>query len=134
MVNGNKVDVCKVYRKIIEHCGIVHICETTLTVNGRIVSHEWHGCDYVIYMNPMMTMYTDSDRKSQEKVNWCTDLQLFSLYLDRKELCLAHAKSYLRDRPDIKRILADYVQNILQMKPDDVIAFTTEYFNRFSSR
>lgn len=36
IVNDQKLDLCKIHRKIIEECGIEHGCITVLTLNGKI--------------------------------------------------------------------------------------------------
>lgn len=127
------MDVCKIYRKIIEKCGIIHICSTTLTITGRIITHEWNNCDYVVYLNPMVDLSpTYNELEPIENIDCFADLQLYSNYLDRKQLCISRMKNYMQDQPDIQSILADYVQTVLQMKPSDTIKFTMEYFTRFA--
>lgn len=40
-----------------------------------------------------------------------------------------HVRSYLADHAEIHDLIADYVQQILQTKPNDVIEFTMNYFS-----
>ena len=40
----------------------------------------------------------------------------------------------MRQHPEMKALLADYLQFLLLRKPDDVIAFTAEYFSSFSQK
>lgn len=35
IVNGHKIDLCKIYRTVIEECGIFHLSVTVLTVYGK---------------------------------------------------------------------------------------------------
>lgn len=37
-------------------------------------------------------------------------------------------KTFMSDHPQVKDILADYLNNILLMKPENVIPFTMDYF------
>ena len=39
----------------------------------------------------------------------------------------------MRHHPELKALLADFLQFLLLRKPDDVIAFAAEYFAAFSS-
>ncbi|OHS97626.1 hypothetical protein TRFO_09327 [Tritrichomonas foetus] len=42
----------------------------------------------------------------------------------RKEL-----RTYVREHPEIRTILQDFVANVLADKPDDTILFAKEYFS-----
>lgn len=131
LVNKKKMDICTIYRIIHEECGIKHISKTVLTITGRIITHEWDETEYCIYINPSWELSLSPLRPCSERVDWSEDLQLYSMYLDRKDLCSSKYKTYMSDRPDIQTILSDYVQSILEMKPADVVRFTMEYFKRF---
>jgi hypothetical protein len=37
-------------------------------------------------------------------------------------------RTYVRDHPEIRTILQDFVANVLADKPDDTVAFAREYF------
>lgn len=37
-------------------------------------------------------------------------------------------KTYMDDHPEIKEVIADFVQNVLLLKPDNIMAFTKDYF------
>jgi hypothetical protein len=41
-------------------------------------------------------------------------------------------ENYMEDHPEIKDMLADYVQTVLQLKPEDVFEFTAKYFLAFT--
>lgn len=41
-------------------------------------------------------------------------------------------ENYLDDHPEIRDIISDYVQTILQLKPEDVYEFTAKYFLAFT--
>ena len=40
----------------------------------------------------------------------------------------------MRQHPEMKALLADYLQFLLLRKPVDTIAFTADYFSSFSSK
>lgn len=86
--------------------------------------------------------------------DWQDDLQLYSKYLDVKVILLLlltvtcndcgniisilklenqlHVKSYLAQHPEIHNLISEYVQQILQVKPNDVVQFTINYFSSFA--
>ncbi|XP_039458417.1 ciliogenesis-associated TTC17-interacting protein [Oreochromis aureus] len=75
-----------------------------------------------------------------EKVNfkkiplvWEEDMQMRSKFLDRKEELKADHSSYLRQHPEIRALISDFLQLLLLRKPDDVFLFAREYFTPFAS-
>ncbi|KAJ8982230.1 hypothetical protein NQ317_013532 [Molorchus minor] len=129
-VNGKTVSICKIYRYIIEECGIEHHCVAVLTVNGRLIMQEWEGCNYILNINPLANVCqppSSCDRLVLEKT-WQDDMQLMSQYLDCKTKAEKEMKAYISDRPEIKEMIADYVQNILMLKPSNILSFTMDYF------
>ena len=40
----------------------------------------------------------------------------------------------MRQHPELRALMADFLQFLLLRKPEDVIAFAAEYFSSFSSR
>ncbi|CAG2242815.1 Ciliogenesis-associated TTC17-interacting protein [Mytilus edulis] len=68
----------------------------------------------------------------KKPLNWEEDMQLYSRFLDRKEELKADHSTYIRSHPELKSILADFLQFLLLRKPDDVVQFCAEYFSAFS--
>ncbi|XP_030015547.1 ciliogenesis-associated TTC17-interacting protein isoform X2 [Sphaeramia orbicularis] len=65
---------------------------------------------------------------------WEEDMQMRSKFLDRKEELKADHASYLRQHPEIRTLISDFLQFLLLRKPDDVFQFAQEYFLPFASR
>ncbi|XP_018576523.1 ciliogenesis-associated TTC17-interacting protein [Anoplophora glabripennis] len=130
-VNGKKIDVCKIYRYVIEECGIEHNSVTVLTTYGRIITQEWEGCNYILNMNPLQYVGEEEppsyDRLVMSKI-WMDDMQLMSKYLDCKTTAEREMKTYMADHPEIKELIADFVQNVLLLKPENILLFTKDYF------
>ncbi|XP_044763028.1 ciliogenesis-associated TTC17-interacting protein [Coccinella septempunctata] len=129
-INNEKMDLYKVYRTIVEECGIIHRSCTILSLDGRIMKHDWEKCDYVLQINPIVS---PAQKKRATMIlhfdeAWKHDLQLFSKYLDKKSAASFHMKSYLYDHKEIGSLINDYVQNILQIKPENIIQFTKHFF------
>ncbi|CAG9857564.1 unnamed protein product [Phyllotreta striolata] len=130
-VNGQQIDICKIYRCIIEECGLQHSSCTTMTIHGRIVTQEWDGCRIIINMNPLQHIKPGTpspyDRLCLNQT-WYDDLELFSKYLDVKTDVELNMKTFIADHPEVKNILADYLNNILLLKPDNILTFTINFF------
>ena len=55
-------------------------------------------------------------------------LNLELIYYYKEEISNAHIK-YIQDHPELREIMADYLQLILHRKPLDVFAFTATWSN-----
>ena len=64
--------------------------------------------------------------KLEEEIQ--NDQELFSYFRDRNTMLCQDNFSFLMQHPEIKRLLNDYLSNILLHKPDDVFKFTKDYF------
>uniref|UniRef100_A0A8C2C4B3 Ciliogenesis-associated TTC17-interacting protein n=1 Tax=Cyprinus carpio TaxID=7962 RepID=A0A8C2C4B3_CYPCA len=56
---------------------------------------------------------------------WEEDMELYSKFLDRKEELKADYSSYIRQHPEIKALLGDFLQFLLLRKPQDVFSFAS---------
>ncbi|KAK1879085.1 Ciliogenesis-associated TTC17-interacting protein [Dissostichus eleginoides] len=61
-------------------------------------------------------------------------MQMCSKFLDRKEELKADHASYLRQHPEIRALISDFLQFLLLRKPDDIFQFARDYFIPFASR
>ncbi|XP_054452150.1 ciliogenesis-associated TTC17-interacting protein [Anoplopoma fimbria] len=62
------------------------------------------------------------------------DMQMHSKFLDIKEELKADHASYMRQHPEIRALISDFLQFLLLRKPNDVFQFAREYFLPFASR
>lgn len=69
----------------------------------------------------------------KKALSWEDDMQLYSKFLDRKEELKGDHTTYMRSHPELKNLLADFLQFLLLRKPDDVVQFAAEYFSSFSA-
>jgi len=60
-----------------------------------------------------------------------TGIKFLFFYFQQEELKADHS-TYIRSHPELKSILADFLQFLLLRKPDDVVQFCAEYFSAFS--
>ncbi|XP_074659702.1 ciliogenesis-associated TTC17-interacting protein-like [Tubulanus polymorphus] len=70
----------------------------------------------------------------KQALNWEEDVQLYSKFLDRKEDLKGDHAAYMRHHPELRALLADFLQFLLLRKPDDVATFAADYFAPFSSQ
>lgn len=54
------------------------------------------------------------------------------IFYVQEEIKGDHA-TYMRHHPELRALLADFLQFLLLRKPDDVIAFAADYFSAFST-
>lgn len=133
IINDKEVEICKIYRYVVEECGIEHHCVTVLTVNGYIISQEWEGCNYILNRNPVLFL-GESHLPYEKRIltkTWLEDIELLSKYLDYKTEAELKMKTYLYDHPEVNELFSDYVNNILLLKPEHVLPFTMDYFQSF---
>ena len=64
--------------------------------------------------------------KLEEEIK--NDQELFSYFRDRNTTLCQDNFNFLMEHPEVKRLLNDYLSNILLHKPDDVFKFTKDYF------
>ncbi|CAH1788615.1 unnamed protein product [Owenia fusiformis] len=77
--------------------------------------------------------FEEKPKFPKKPLNWEEDMQLYSKFLDRKEELKGDHAVYMRHHPELKALLADFLQFLLLRKPDDVISFAAEYFSSFSA-
>ncbi|XP_038646083.1 ciliogenesis-associated TTC17-interacting protein [Scyliorhinus canicula] len=63
---------------------------------------------------------------------WEDDMQLYFKFIDRTEALKADYNSYLRHHPELRALMADFLEFLLLRKPQDVVTFAAEYFAPFS--
>ena len=59
---------------------------------------------------------------------------LKSEYLDKTEYLKNEYDQYLHEHPDLRALMADYLQSVVSVKPNDVIAFSAKYFAPYSAK
>ncbi|XP_026989455.2 ciliogenesis-associated TTC17-interacting protein isoform X1 [Tachysurus fulvidraco] len=96
------------------------------------VVHLFFNC------NVLLCLFLDErDRKSgceKKPLVWEEDIELYSKFLDRKEELKADHSTYVRQHPELKALLADFLQMLLLRKPQDVLSFAHDFFIPFDSQ
>ncbi|XP_076461768.1 ciliogenesis-associated TTC17-interacting protein-like [Babylonia areolata] len=68
----------------------------------------------------------------KKDMDWEEDMQMFSAYLDRKKELKNSHDVFVRHHPEMRALLADFLQFLLICKPQDVLQFAASYFAPFS--
>ncbi|KAK1129416.1 hypothetical protein K0M31_019145 [Melipona bicolor] len=134
-LDGHFLDVYTIERKMCKEDRTFHTIRTYLTPKGRILRHNWLDVPYILKINPLDDPNILSKTIRPEiplKDRWREDIEMFSKYLDVKFAKIAELTEYLADHPEIKQLIADYVQTLLVVKPENVIDFTIQHFKAFA--
>ncbi|XP_051786984.1 ciliogenesis-associated TTC17-interacting protein-like isoform X2 [Erpetoichthys calabaricus] len=70
----------------------------------------------------------------KESLVWVEDLQVYSRFLDIKELLTASHLTYFKHHPELKALIQDFLLYLLLRKPEDIFTFAADFFVQFSSR
>lgn len=129
IVNRVRSDVIRIKRTIFRQKEdpkvIIHYYLTTGHLLQIIYGKE--SKNLFMHVNPLSPIPPTGFIMNTHK-HWMDDIELLSKYLDLKERRQLELKTYLKDRPDLKCFIKDYIMMLLQLKPTDVLNFTIEYF------
>ncbi|XP_012343596.1 ciliogenesis-associated TTC17-interacting protein-like isoform X2 [Apis florea] len=115
-LDNRVLNVYTIERKLCREDGTIHTIRTYLTTKGRILRHNWLDVPYILKINPLADLNIPSKTIRIEtplKDSWNEDIEMFSKYLDIKFSKIAEETEYLADHPEIKQLIADYIQMLL---------------------
>ncbi|KAL2102772.1 hypothetical protein ACEWY4_001940 [Coilia grayii] len=107
--------------------------------DGHLASRVQVGSPVMMKLLKLPEFITGDDQDDKpvfekRSLVWEEDMQLYSKFLDRKEELKADHMSYVRHHPELRALLADFLQFLLLRKPQDIFSFAREYFAPFSSQ
>ncbi|KAG7464143.1 hypothetical protein MATL_G00184130 [Megalops atlanticus] len=113
--------------------------EDATSLSGHLASRVQVGSPVTMRLIQLPSVIRGDDKDDKpvfekKPLVWEEDMQLCSKFLDRKEELEADHASYIRHHPELKALMADFLQFLLLRKPDNVFSFAAEYFAAFSSR
>ncbi|XP_035751705.1 LOW QUALITY PROTEIN: ciliogenesis-associated TTC17-interacting protein [Egretta garzetta] len=68
----------------------------------------------------------------KQPLDWEEDIQLWSWFLDRKEELQASHAAYIQQHPELRALLADFLQALLLQQPHDPVSFAAQFFAPFA--
>ncbi|XP_075151323.1 ciliogenesis-associated TTC17-interacting protein [Haematobia irritans] len=106
------------------------ISETFYTANGKIILHYWHGFQYVLHETKG---FAETKERIVPKLElmWRSQNELLNKYRLQKKLTYEHATDYFNDHPELSDFLMDFVLNVIKYKPQNVLEFTVNFFQKF---
>ncbi|XP_072902336.1 ciliogenesis-associated TTC17-interacting protein [Hemitrygon akajei] len=138
MIGKSECEVLSIQRTIHSQANSPMSWQSSFLPDGHLTSRVQVGSPITMRLKQLPHIIeTDvEDPKpvfAKKPLNWEEDMQLYFKFLDRTEALKADYSSYIRHHPELKSILADFLQFLLLRKPQDVITFAAEYFSSFST-
>ncbi|OWF40893.1 ciliogenesis-associated TTC17-interacting protein-like isoform X2 [Mizuhopecten yessoensis] len=136
-VDGTEIRVYGVERTINSVVDLPTTWQSYFMQDGHLTNRVQVGSPVTMKLArvPNLIMRDEEPPKptfEKRSLQWDEDMQLYSKFLDRKEELKADHGSYVRHHPELKNLLADFLQFLLLRKPEDVVQFAAEYFSAFS--
>ncbi|KAL6424179.1 hypothetical protein ACFW04_009797 [Cataglyphis niger] len=134
-LHGNHQKIYTIERKIYKKDSLIQRSKIYLTSQGRILEYDWLDTLYKAQKSPLQDEINKSINVQlliDSKEWWMHNMEMSSKYLDMKSYNVAQYTGYLMDHPEIKQLIADYIQILLIVKPVDVIDFTIQHFKAFA--
>ncbi|KAM4727842.1 ciliogenesis-associated TTC17-interacting protein [Anableps anableps] len=129
-IHGEAVEVFGIQRMVHSVDAVPSIWEHDFLADGHLASRKQVGSPVTMTFQKQGSR-TDKGLKKVPLV-WEEDMELYSRYLERKDQLKVEQTSYLRDHPEIRALLSDFMQDLLIIKPDNIFQFAREYFLPYS--
>ncbi|XP_051562229.1 ciliogenesis-associated TTC17-interacting protein isoform X2 [Myxocyprinus asiaticus] len=139
MIGEELVDIFGIERAVSSSKDIPTTWHCYFLSDGHLASRVQLGSPAMmkILHLPLMLDGVEKDQHSvfeKKPLQWDEDMELYSKFLDRKEELKADYLSYVRQHPELKALMADFLQFLLLRKPQDVFSFARDFFAPFSSQ
>ncbi|XP_071959728.1 ciliogenesis-associated TTC17-interacting protein-like [Antedon mediterranea] len=137
MIEDTEVTVTGIERTIQSYSDLPTTWQTCFLRDGRMSSRVQIGSPVTMRLlrvpQPLeKDEFREKPTVAKKTLNWEDDMQLYSKFLDRKEELKGDHATYMRHHPELKALLADFLQFLLLRKPEDIVAFASDYFSAFS--
>ncbi|MFT7818103.1 ciliogenesis-associated TTC17-interacting protein [Arapaima gigas] len=138
-VGSETVDVFGIQRTVESNVDVPATWHCYFLPDGHLASRVQIGSPVIMKLTQLPAELEEDEKEAKpafEKKHllWEEDMQMYSKFLDRKEELKASHASYVRHLPELKALLADFLQFLLLRKPEDIFSFAAEYFAPFSSQ
>ncbi|GAB1610250.1 hypothetical protein Ahia01_001311000 [Argonauta hians] len=101
--------------------------------DAHLINRTQGGSHVRMQVTAIPSSESDENPKfKKQPIDIDQDHEMKSKLIDRKDKFMNDFSVYLRRNPEIRALLADFLQYLLLEKPDDVVRFAAEYFSPFS--
>ncbi|XP_051880825.1 ciliogenesis-associated TTC17-interacting protein [Pristis pectinata] len=138
MIGKSECEVLSIQRTIHSEASCPMSWQCSFLPDGHLTSRVQVGSPITMRLK-QLPQIREADVEEPKPVfekkplNWEEDMQLYFKFIDRTEALKADYSSYIRHHPELKCMLADFLQFLLLRKPQDVVTFAAEYFSSFSA-
>ncbi|XP_041478330.1 ciliogenesis-associated TTC17-interacting protein-like [Lytechinus variegatus] len=137
-VGEEEVMVKGIERTINSYGSVPDTWQSYFLPDGHLASRVHVGSPVTMHLLRIPEPPPVDDREEKptfpkKPLNWEEDMQLYSQFLDRKEELKGDHATYMRHHPELKALLADFLQFLLLRKPEDIVSFAADYFSSFSA-
>uniref|UniRef100_A0AAY4AJ28 Ciliogenesis-associated TTC17-interacting protein n=2 Tax=Denticeps clupeoides TaxID=299321 RepID=A0AAY4AJ28_9TELE len=139
MVGAEEADVFGIERTV-ETAGILRATwHCYFLCDGHLTNRAQVGSPVTMKLQKLPDLIGEELRDKEpilekKPLIWEDDMQLYSTFLDQKEQLKADHVSYLKQHPELRALMLDFMQFLLLRKPSDVFSFASDYFAAFSSK
>ncbi|KAG8520904.1 Ciliogenesis-associated TTC17-interacting protein, partial [Galemys pyrenaicus] len=136
-VGHQQVEVFIVEQNVHSQEGIPMSCQFYLLSDGHLAKRVQVGSPVCCMITKVPVLREEDEIEpppvfGEKPLVWEEDLELYSKFLERKEeLRLSHT-SYLRQHPEARALVSDFLLFLLLRQPADVVTFAAEYFGPFA--
>lgn len=119
----------RVNRLLISKSGEIKKCSSFFhSPTGFLIKEISSDNNKATHLNPFSELPPKTCIKDLH-LNWESDLQLMSMYLDQKETRKNELKQQF-DHPRMKRIFRDYILSLIKSQPKSVMSFTMDFMRK----
>ncbi|XP_075367752.1 LOW QUALITY PROTEIN: ciliogenesis-associated TTC17-interacting protein [Mycteria americana] len=132
-----EAEVFVIERAMLTGAGVSTIWQSSFLPSGRLAQRVQVGCPMLVVLQDESILTKTGGVEPQpsfpkEPLDWEEDIQLFSWFLDRKEELQASHAAYVQQHPELRALLADFLQALLLRQPHDPTSFAAQFFAPFA--
>jgi len=131
LVKGENIKVFGIRRTVMEEGGS-KMWDSLFNYFGRLVLRCQPENDNALVPMWFEAVNTpeilESSFGSRPPLLWACDLELYAKYITQRREKAGEYRTYLKDHPELRALLSDFLQAALQQKPANIVGFAANYF------
>ncbi|XP_075009073.1 ciliogenesis-associated TTC17-interacting protein isoform X2 [Calonectris borealis] len=137
VVGSADVEVFVIERAVHTSAGISTVWHSSFLSSGRLAQRVQVGCPMLMLLQDESVLGKTGGVEPRppfpkQPLDWEEDIQLCSWFLDRKEELQASHAAYIQQHPELRVLLADFLQALLLQQPPDPVSFAAQFFAPFA--